>query len=436
MASFAGFGRFTRLPHKTRRTGLPVVTISGSSLPSYKDSLTQNYGRGVPQKGEAAMRRVLLVVAALGAFTVFGVLVPASGVGTQEKNYVSVRIIAYPHADGRVELGWQYLQPHGIWAGQRLPVDRHLPADAPVGEWWATSEVRVIAPAPVPLETPPATPEAPEAEPAAATVDEVEFPDLPEWVAGLASDYPYTHQVGVARVHSDISAEFSASHAVMLDRVFGFFDDLYAHNRGPLVEAFYTRDETVFAKVVPHCPTVFIPGARNLVGCYGDIARWFIIPWQIPDYGTLLHEIGHDFLYATFPDYVGATWYVEGTAMYFESGEFDEAEDLVVTEPLDYCTSLYDRAAAEGELIPLAELLWMPRMDFYANNESTYSQSCMLFHYLADAHPGTLDTLIGVINTAVVTSNEQLVAALVDSVGRPLAQLESEFRTWAAENPY
>ena len=260
---------------------------------------------------------------------------------------------------------------------------------------------------------------------------EAEFPPLPSWLVVLARDYPHMHQVGAARVHSDISQEFSRQHAVMLDRTFRYFDGLYARNRGPLVEAFYTRDESVFEKVVPHCPTAFVPGARNLTACYGDIARWFIIPYQVPDFGTLLHEIGHDFAFATFPHgYVHASWYVEGTAMYFESGVFDSSGDLVVSEPLRYCTLLYESAVARGELIPLERLMSMTSEEFLADNENTYSQSCMLFHLLADEHPGALDGLIEQVNSGVVASNEQLVASLLAFVAQDTEQLEASFRKW------
>lgn len=77
------------------------------------------------------------------ALTALAVLLPATAVGSQEPNSRTVRIMARPLADGRVELGWQYQQPDGSWAGQRLPRPRHLAADAPVGEWYYTGPVRV-----------------------------------------------------------------------------------------------------------------------------------------------------------------------------------------------------------------------------------------------------------------------------------------------------
>ena len=278
-------------------------------------------------------------------------------------------------------------------------------------------------------------PESATATDTAAAVDEaavVEFPAHRDWLVPIALDYPHMHQVGLARVYSDIGAEFSRDHAVVLDRVFRFFSRYYSQSRGPAIEAFYTQQPEVFKRVVEHCPTVFVPGARNLTACYGDIARWFIMPYQVPDFGTLHHEIGHDFLFATFPESEQFPWFKEGTAMYFESGEFDASGDLVVTEPLGYCTILYDRAADAGALIPLRTLLHTPKLDFLADNERTYSQSCMFVHYLVNEHPGVLEELVARINRRDFVSNDDLVAALVSGTGIGIDELEVRFRRYAS----
>ena len=181
------------------------------------------------------------------------------------------------------------------------------------------------------------------------------FPDTdPDYLQALKSDYPYVHQVANVRVFSDISPTFSEDHAEHLSRVWDFFDALYAENRGAHIDVYYTSDSTVFQKVVPHCPTIFIPGARNVTTCYLDYPRWFIIPYQIPDLGTQLHEVGHDFLYATWPQaWRTANWFVEGTAMYYEGGVFTDDGSLRVQTPLPYCTDLFQRYDQEGRLMPL-----------------------------------------------------------------------------------
>ena len=323
-----------------------------------------------------------------------------------------VRIVARKLESGRVEFGLQQRQADDAWGERLLPRVRFFPTTATVGRWLASSPLTLAAP---PVEE------------AAA----MGFPAHPDWTTTIAADYPHMHQVGLARVYSDISAEFSRDHAVVLDKVFRFFSRLYSRSRGPVIEAYYTLEPEVFKKVVEHCPTIFIPGARNLTACYGDIARWFIMPYSVPDFGTLYHEIGHDFLFATFPESAAFPWFMEGTAMYYEGGEFDTSGDLVVAEPHSYCTILYGRSADAGTLIPLGSLLRTPKQEFLADNERTYSQSCMFVHYLVNEHPGVLEGLVASINGREFASNDDLLAALMALTGLDTDDLEAGLRRYA-----
>ena len=230
---------------------------------------------------------------------------------------------------------------------------------------------------------------------------------------------------------SDISPTFSEEHAEHLSRVWDFFDALYAENRGAHIDAYYTSDSTVFKKVVPHCPTIFIPGARNLTACYLDYPRWFIIPYQIPDLGTQLHEIGHDFAFATWLEIEAYPWFKEGSAMYFEGGGFTEDGSLRVPAPLQYCTDLFQRYDQQDRLIPLGQLLRLAKVDFLADNLRTYSQSCMLFDYLERHDPGVLYTLINRINAGQVASNDELIAALLELTGKSVSELEEAYESYA-----
>ncbi len=256
------------------------------------------------------------------------------------------------------------------------------------------------------------------------------FPDTdPEWLRTLSSDYPHAYQVANVRVFSDISPEFSEEHAEHLSRVWDFFDALYAENRGALLDAYYTSDSTVFKKVVPHCPTIFIPGARTVTTCYLDYPRWFVIPYQIPDLGTQLHEIGHDFAFATWPQIEDYPWFKEGTAMYFEGGVFDGS--LRIPAPFPWCTILFQRYDREGRLIPLGQLLYIEKDDFLADSLRTYSQSCMLFDYLERHEPGVLYALIHRINSGEIISNDHLVTALLDLAGKSVDELEEAYESHA-----
>ena len=257
------------------------------------------------------------------------------------------------------------------------------------------------------------------------------FPDTdPAWLRALAADYPHAHQVANVRVFSDISPTFSKEHAEHLKRVWDFFDALYARNRGAHIDAYYTSNPAVFQKVVPYCPTIFIPGARNITTCYLDYPRWFVIPYQIPDFGTQLHEVGHDFLYATWPQaWRTSNWFVEGTAMYFEGGMFSGS--LRMSTPVPYCTDLFQRYDQQVRLMPLAQLFRLSRDAFLADPERTYSQSCMLFDYLEKREPGVLYALIYRINSGQIVSNDQLIAALLELTGKSVSQLEEAYQSHA-----
>jgi hypothetical protein len=262
----------------------------------------------------------------------------------------------------------------------------------------------------------------------------------PEWLQRLASDYSYAHHLGNVRVFSDISPAFSAQHAEHLRLVWDFFSDLYAENRGNYVDFYYTTETEVFQKVVPYCPTIFIPGARSLTGCYLDYPRWFVIPYQVPDLGTQLHEIGHDFLFATWPPgddgrtlWDDNKWYIEGTAMYFEGGVFEDQGSLRVHAPPSYCTSGFRRFHEQDRLLPLVQLLWRPADDFHADNVRSYSQSCMLFYYLEKHEPGVLYALIQRINSGEIVTNDNLVAALLELTGKSISELEDAYQSHAEQ---
>lgn len=259
------------------------------------------------------------------------------------------------------------------------------------------------------------------------------FPDTdPEWLRMLSSDYPYAHHVANVRVFSDISPTFSEEHAEHLRGVWDFFDALYAQNRGAHIDAYYTSDSTVFKKVVPHCPTIFIPGARNVTTCYLDYPRWFVIPHQIPDFRTQLHEVGHDFLYATWPQaWRTSNWFVEGTAMYYEGGVFTDDGSVRVPAPFPWCTGLFQRYDQQARLMPLAQLLRLSRDTFLADSLRTYSQSCMLFDYLERREPGVLYALIHRINAGQVTSNDELITALLELTGKSVSELEEAYESYA-----
>ena len=258
------------------------------------------------------------------------------------------------------------------------------------------------------------------------------FPDTdPAWLRTLSSDYPYAHRVANVRVFSDISPTFSREHAEHLKRVSDFFNALYVRNLGDWYDDYYTTREEVFLKL----PGVtFIPHARNVAVYVVDYPRWFnvIAPFTDQDFGTQLHEIGHDFVSATWPQaYEGAPpslWFVEGTAMYWEGGVFTDDGSLSVSTPFPWCANGFPDPGAH--LIPLAELLRLGEA-FYPDPRPTYPQSCMLFTYLEKRAPGVLYALIYGINSGQIVSNDELIMALLDLTGKSVSELEEAYQSYA-----
>lgn len=257
------------------------------------------------------------------------------------------------------------------------------------------------------------------------------FPTKPSLLTEIAKNYPYLHEIGNVRVYSDISPQFSLDHAINLKKVFDYFSKLYRNSRGNAIEVYYTQNIEAFKLVIPYCPTTVVPGGRNLTACYSRIARWFIMPFQIPDFGTQQHEIGHDFLFATWPKSEDYPWFKEGTAMYFESGKFNDNGDLIVTEPAPFCTYFFRKHRSANRLIPLEELFLTPKPEFLADPERTYSQSCMFFHYLQDKHPSALAQIISRINDGKIKTNKDLLSILTSLTGMDTDKLDTAYKQFA-----
>jgi len=269
----------------------------------------------------------------------------------------------------------------------------------------------------------------------------VEFPDTdPDYIRSVVPFYPHVHRVGNVRVFSDISPEFSRRHAEHGWKVWAFFDELYAVSPNDYLDAYYTTDSDVIAKLGTNCgvDTVFAEyQARDTrvvflchpwLGSQWDYGRWFIIPFQIPDFGTQLHEFGHHFFFETWPGTRSDRgWFIEGTAMYFEAGVFGDS--LRIADPLDYCTVMFDRADKQDHLIPVGELITLEWEAFWADPHRFYPLSCMLFHYVELHHPGVLYSMIDQINSRGITTSDQLIDALLRLTGMSVRELND---AWVA----
>ena len=140
---------------------------------------------------------------------------------------------------------------------------------------------------------------------------------------------------GPVAVHSDISDEFTKKHAHHARLVWDYYQKTFSRSPGNRIVLYYTKNQNLYDKILKKHPTIVLKGARQLtVNWEKDHREWFIMPYTDPDYGTQLHEISHDFLYCTCPGMDHFPWFREGSAMYYESGTFNDKGELVINEPL------------------------------------------------------------------------------------------------------
>lgn len=152
------------------------------------------------------------------------------------------------------------------------------------------------------------------------------------------------------------------------------------------------------------------------------------MPNAIPDYGTQLHELSHDFLYFTYAGSEDYPWIKEGSGMYFESGYFDSKGNFKIEKPFPMYHELFKKAKNENRLISLNQLIMMSRNDFYQSDYTlTYSESMIFFYYLMTKQTGTMKELFNKLNKRAITRNEQVIEFIIKSSGKNIDELESEY---------
>ena len=255
----------------------------------------------------------------------------------------------------------------------------------------------------------------------------------------LKAHFPHVAASGAFRVASDIGPAFSQQHLEHLLKTWQFFSGKFARSPGTYTEMYYTRDlDGLYRKVLQFCPTINIPGARNLTACFNAADStyvWFVVPDVEPDFGTQLHEIAHTFLYSTQLDSANWPWFNEGISMYWESGSFDAGGTWTVTRPMDYLTSNFGRWHAAGSLIPLQTLLTMSRDQFYGESDATrpYSQAGMLLYFLFDRYPQVMAELLGAINAQTIKTNAEVISLVTQGTNLSIAELEQAYTQFALD---
>ena len=119
--------------------------------------------------------------------------------------------------------------------------------------------------------------------------------------------------------------------------------------------------------------------------------------------------------------------------MYFEGGVFGADGALAASRPLEYCTSFFAQNDSQGRLRTLNDLMRLPKAAFLSDNERSYSQSCILFHYLEAREPGVMRALIDAINSGRVRSNDRLIETVLQLTGKSSEALNEAYRAYGRE---
>ena len=114
--------------------------------------------------------------------------------------------------------------------------------------------------------------------------------------------------------------------------------------------------------------------------------------------------------------------------MYWESGSFDGAGNLVVARPIAYLTTGFRRWYNAGQLLPLTTLVSLPRDQFYSSEPTlVYSQAGMFILYLMQNYPAVMTELFVHLNSRSLTENGQVLTFLTEQTGLSLQQLDAEY---------
>lgn len=261
----------------------------------------------------------------------------------------------------------------------------------------------------------------------------------PESPEDVNAHFPFCATATPLRVCSDISWSFSEQHLAHLQSTWTYFSSVFARSPGQYTTMYYTDDLSgLYQRIFAFCPSVIIPGARNLTTCYDTtdgVYIWYVVPYVKPDFGTQLHEISHTFLYATWPASETKVWLKEGSGMYYESGAFAGSAELQIDTPLPYVRDNFKRWRSSNELIPLQDLVTMSREEFYSYSEptKTYSQAGMFVFYLVQRQPAVWSQLLEGLNDGTIGDNAELLGFLSSATGKTIAELEIEYLAYASQ---
>jgi len=122
--------------------------------------------------------------------------------------------------------------------------------------------------------------------------------------------------------------------------------------------------------------------------------------------------------------------------MYWEGGVFNGSSELQVVSPNSYLRSGFRQWDQAGGLLPLSELLVMPRAAFYVSDWTrVYSQAGMFVYYLMKVHGPLMQQILGRMRDGDIRTNGALLQALITGTAMSLTQLDQAYTTLARSYP-
>lgn len=199
---------------------------------------------------------------------------------------------------------------------------------------------------------------------------------------------------------------------------------LIAQARSQWAQLFEHKPDQYISIILPSAEDYRMIVSRPEVGGFYNPDNHVLIAQRLGQIMT--HEFTHA-MHAADLDALGQEhpiWLTEGMATLFESGHF---ENDVLVPGENYRLFSLKQAAARGRLIPFEKLFRMDQRAFVGNATIAYGESGSVLHYLYSQNllRKFYDTY-----KARYDKDKTGAAALEQVAGKPLAEVEKEWRAW------
>jgi enamine deaminase RidA (YjgF/YER057c/UK114 family) len=270
---------------------------------------------------------------------------------------------------------------------------------------------------------------------------------IPRTISDVYTHFPFAYVSGPVALYSDISPAFSQQNGAGLTLVWNYFSKLFRKSYGGHAVVYYTSDQNLYALAYGFCnPNGTPPGTQNTsysAACNdpaSGIQALVMMPTFPLDTERLQDEIGHQFLYATYPQSFAYPWVYEGLGLYWEAGTFDSSGNLVVQSPGTYL-AVYEAAKARGSTVSLDALVHMSEATFYSGlysrsnqlttSEVHFAQADAFMYYLFKKFPNVMAGLIKQWNSGTIATNDGTITYITTQTGMTLAQLDAACSAYA-----